>query len=223
MIPERPPEFSPSLRPVGAFLLFLDADPLSSRGARAAVLSDDDLDDLLLAVPETSARWHILCLDVGRLVMSWENSGGADEAWPGISGGARLARYVRFGAGAPGAELGDPWGARLAEAHGASPPPAAPGEMLLDLETSAVHDHEGRLVHVVAALAEIQAHELRVLEWATLRAAESTEGPSEVSSALDAVLGGGVLPAGWEEMPIEDLRAVVEQAEAEAAQGIAEA
>lgn len=195
------PPFVPAPVPLGRFVLFLLA-PGAGVGARLAACHDDDFDDLLIAVPGgAETMWQIYDLETGRICASSDPA--QDKTFPPITGTGRLLLF---------APRDDAWGAWCLTGRADVAPM---GSQFIGTETSTIFEGD-RLIQIVPALQQITAYQQSLAQW---RMEHLAEMPAETDDDSDAEaqswIGGGKLPPGWEELETEELRRLVEAAEAE--------
>lgn len=221
------PAFTPEPSAAGACLLFILFDAEQPvRAAMTAACHSDDFDDLLALIPPEAAGWHILSSLVGHLVGGSEagsaSEPGPDRAFPTIlPPGAvpaagqeqqrrRLDRFLGF-AEAPGK-----WGAW--SIIGTSDDPealvAAGATQLIDLETSE-QIVGGEVVSIIPSFEQIEEHQDAIAEYQLERAAHGDDlaPPSTEDIAKQRMMQNSVLPDGWESLPVDQLREVVQAAE----------
>jgi len=244
LVPDTPPAFSPAIQPTTRYLGFVLDRATPGWGAASIMLQDDDFDDLLAAIPMDCAAWHIVDRAAGRIMAGSDpNTDKLHKPFPRLarnhlgdviethdrdaSEAARLGagpdwthRYWTFVArkGVWGAWTASGTSEDVLTAIRAGRASGADWHVL-DTETSTVGaTHEGPGIrHVIPSIVQVLAYEQEVAAWRIARIAE-TGGP--VITEDDALTlewaQSGTLPEGWQDLPTDELRALVEKHEAAA-------
>lgn len=218
MASKTPPPFLPKFRPTGRFVLFM-ATAQGGWGAQLAVCHDDDFDDLLAAIPDGEPVWHILDLHTSRICASWQGKNSPDANHPGIPFGGEVApapplklrwtrRFVRF------EERDDDFGAWCASETGDELAPTSASQVL-DTATSLVVVGE-RPSFIIPALQDITDYQQELARWKVERMADLPAGDADDATPAEKSWFQHGLPEGWESMPTDQLRALVEEAERKA-------
>lgn len=233
----QPPAFQPKPGPVGRYLLFAIMPGRKVWGGLTAQLHDNDFDRLLVGIPDDNVGWHILDTYTGRI-----NAGSDpdkdrthppippfgtnfveldDATWlAAIKAGERwCGRYILFDKSHPG------WGAWQAACHNTVGAfnVSGLGVHVLDMDTSGFVGFAGEGDTIIPSMGQVEAYRHELLEW---QLENMPGGGAPDIDQMDAksiqYMSGGVLPEGWENLPTDELRAIVEAAEADLAAAKAE-
>lgn len=211
------PVFVPKPRPLGKLILFMAAADPVGWGPQQAACHADDLDDLLEIIPAGPVIWHVLDRVAGRITASWSRELEGNQQPVPVEEGLALDEGFLVFEPCEGA-----WGALHLSRVVHGPDGADPGDLLLEVATSVVtRATSSTPLVVVPALTDLHAYQQQLVEWQVEHGADAAKEEPEPESGADQAVRNFMqlsgLPAGWEDMPIEELRAVVEEIERRAA------
>lgn len=210
------PDFIPSPTPLSAFVAFV-LTPGAGWGAELAAIQGDDFDDVLAAIPPDVVAWHIYARDTGYVVAG--SNPEHDRTHPGTAqedgddpegphDRAPVDKLVIF------RRREDAWGAWCAALTTDNPLAVRDGDQILDTVSSTVITGSG-VARVIPTLDQLAEYEGVVAEWQMEEEARGR--PQQVDPAVEArakvFMQQAVLPEGWESLPTDALRKVVEDAE----------